>query len=150
MNRGVVILALGLLAGIGTNQVYYRLRRPAPADTLDGQLAWMKSELRLSDGQFERIRRLHELTNPRLQTLAVEVAHLRAEFAAFEAARRTTDSVDFIAFARFVARRRQIDQECRDLTRRLVLAAGDDMTPAQRERYYQIVDSAGPRNASAD
>ena len=117
MRTGVIVLLLGLAVGVATHVVYFRIHKPYDASTLDGQLAWMKSELQLSDAQFARIKELHEASSPRLRALAAQVARMQAEFVAFENTRRTSDRVDFIEFARFVEVRRNIDRECLDSTR---------------------------------
>jgi hypothetical protein len=110
----------------------------------------MKAELQLSDAQFARIRELHQASSPRLRALGAEVARMQAEFAGFENTRRTSDHIDFIAFARFVELRREIDRQCRESTRQLVLAASEEMTPVQRERYLGIVAPADPLGRSVD
>jgi hypothetical protein len=144
MKRALCVLLLGLAVGVATHVVYFRLHRPPDPGSLDGQLAWMRSELQLSDAQYERIRELHEASSPRLRALASQVARMQAEFAAFEATRRATDSVDFIEFARFVEARRNVDRECLDSTRQLVLAAAGAMTPSQREHYLGLVAATTP------
>jgi len=142
MKRGALVLMLGIAVGVTAHVAFFRLHEPADPDSLDGQLAWMKQELRLSDAQFARISELHQASSPRLRALAAQVAQMKAEFAAFENTRRTTDRVDFIEFARFVEARRSISEECIDSTRRLVLAAASEMTPRQREQYLGIVSVA--------
>ena len=107
MNRTFFILLLGLIIGTGAHLAYYRLHEPN-ADSLDSQLAWMKTELKLNDAQFARIKELHQNSSPRLHALADQVALLQTEFAAFEEMRRTSDRVDFLEFARFVEARRKI------------------------------------------
>ncbi len=144
MNRAALILLLGLAVGLTAHFSYYHLHGAAPTDTLDGQLAWMKAELQLSDAQFARIKELHEASSPRLRAMAVQVAQLQAEFTAFEKVRRTSDRVDFLEFARFVETRRQVNQACLDSTRQLVRAAAEIMSPQQRERYIRLVATAGP------
>jgi hypothetical protein len=144
MKRGALVLLLGLAVGAGAHEAYFRAHRPEDPDTLIGQLAWMKRELRLSDEQFARISELHQASSPRLQALAAQVAQMQSEFAAFENTRRTTDRVDFIEFARFVEARRSISRQCLDSTRQLVLAAASEMTPRQREHYLGIVSLAEP------
>ncbi len=139
MNRTLLILLLGLGVGFATHTGYYRLHRPSGLDSLDGQLAWIKTELDLSDAQFTRIKELHEQSSPRLRMLAAEVARMQEEFAAFENTRRTTDRVDFIEFAQFVETRRNINRECLESTRNLVQATAGVMTPEQRTRYLGIV-----------
>ncbi len=145
MRRALLVLLLGAAVGVTTHVVYFGLHRPPDPGTLDGQLAWMRSELRLSDAQYVRIRELHEASSPRLRALASQVAQMQAEFAAFENTRRATDSVDFIGFAQFVEARRNINRECLDSTRQLVLAAAGEMTPSQRQLYLGMVASTTPQ-----
>ena len=147
MNRTVLTFLLGAFVGLGAHFGYYALHRPAGLDSLEGQLSWIRTELDLSDEQFARILELHEASSPRLRALAAEVARMQAEFIAFHQAeyqrfgetRRTTDQVDFLEFARFVESRRNINRECLESTRRLVLATADVMTPEQRSRYLGLV-----------
>jgi hypothetical protein len=144
MKRGSMILVLGLAVGVAAHLGYFSLHRPYDPGTLEGQLAWMKSELHLSDEQFLRIRELHEASSPRLRSLASQVAQMQSEFAAFENTRRNSDKVDFIEFAQFVEVRRNISRECLASTRSLVMAAAGEMTPAQRRQYFGIVAAATP------
>jgi hypothetical protein len=139
MNRALSVLLLGLAVGAGSHLLYYRLHRPAGLDSLDGQLAWIKSELNLSDAQFARIKELHEASSPRLRALAAEVARMQEEFAAFENTRRTADRVDFLEFAEFVETRRAINRQCLESTRQLVQATANVMNPEQRAHYLGIV-----------
>jgi hypothetical protein len=148
MRRGALVLLLGLFVGVATNMVYFRVHQPASSDTLDGQLGWMRYELGLSDAQFARIKELHQASSPRLRALATQVAQMQAEFAAFENTRRTADRVDFIEFAHFVELRRNINRECLDSTRRLVMAAANEMTPFQRERYFGLVAVTAPQDST--
>jgi hypothetical protein len=145
MNRGLIVLLLGLGVGVATHVAYFQMRRAAPTDSLDGQLAWIKGELRLSDAQYARIRELHEASSPKLRALAAQVSQMQVEFAAFENTRRATDRVDFVEFAQFVEARRAIDRECLDSTHRLVMAAAGEMNPSQREHYFGLVAATTPQ-----
>jgi hypothetical protein len=138
------MLFLGVAVGTTVHLAYYRLHRPVMGDSLDSQLAWMKEELNLDDAQFARIKELHRTSSPRLRALAVQVAQLQAEFAAFERTRRTDDRVDFLEFARFVEDRRHVSRECLDSTRQLVLASAGVMTPRQREHYLGLIATTEP------
>jgi hypothetical protein len=149
MKRGLLVLLLGVVVGFAAHVLYFRLHRPADPDSTDGQLAWLRLELHLTDEQFARISELHQASSPRLRALAAQVAQMRSEFAAFENTRRATDRVDFVEFARFVEARRNISRECLDSTRRLVLAAAGEMTPRQREQYLGIVSLAEAPNPHA-
>lgn len=144
MKRALLTLLLGLAAGIGAHEAYLRQHEPAATDTLEGQLAWMKSELKLTEPQFARIKELHQASHPRLQAMAAQVALMQTEFAEFEQTRRTTDRVDFLEFARFVESRRDLNRACLDSTKQLVLASAEVMDPDQRARYLHLVTSAEP------
>jgi hypothetical protein len=144
MNRTILFLLLGLGAGLTAHFSYLRLHAVPPTDSLEGQLAWMRSELELSDVQFAQIKQLHEASSPRLHAMTVQVSQLQAELTAFEQTRRNSDRVDFLEFARFVEARRQLNAACRDSTQQLVMASAEIMNPRQRERYIQLVTAAGP------
>jgi len=139
MKYTLLVLLLGATAAVAAHLTWFQLHRPCPGDQLECQLAWMKTELKLTDAQFARIKAIHEASSPRLLALAAQVARMRDEYAAFERTRVATDRVDFVEFALFVEQRRAIDRECLDSTRRLVHAASDVMTPLQRERYLGLL-----------
>ena len=144
MKRTLLTLVLGVVAGVGAYLGYYRQHELAPTDTLEGQLAWMKSELHLTEPQFARIKELHQASHPRLQAMAAQVAHMQAEFGEFERTRQTVDRVDFLEFARFVESRRNLNRACLDSTKQLVLASAEVMDPQQREHYLRLVATAEP------
>jgi hypothetical protein len=148
MKRSLVTLTFGLIVGIGAHWAYYGHHRHIASTTLEGQLAWMKTELRLTDSQFERIKELHQASHPRLREMAAQVANMHAEFAEFERARRTSDRVDFLEFARFIQSRRELNRECLDSTRQLILASAEVMTPEQRQHYIRLVATAEPNVGS--
>lgn len=139
MKHVLSVLLAGAATAVSAHLAWFQLHRPCSGPGLDCQLAWVKSELQLSDEQFARVRAVHETSSPRLLALAAEVARMRDEYAAFERTRVTTDRVDFLEFARFVEQRRAIDRECLASTRQLVSAASDVMTPLQRDRYLSLV-----------
>lgn len=142
MKRTLLVLASGLIAGTAAHVAWFDTHRPCHGDELTCQLAWIKTELKLTDEQYARIRAIHEASSPKLLALAAQVAQMRDEYAAFDRQRLTTDRVDFLEFARFVEERRAIDHECLALTRQLVAATSKTMTPAQRERYLGLVGPA--------
>lgn len=144
MRRSFLIILAGVAAGIGAHLAYYQHHEPLDTGNLEGRLAWIRSELDLTDEQFSRIKELHQASHPRLQAMASQVASMQAEFKEFERARRTADRVDFLEFARFVQERRELSQRCADSTRELVLASAQIMTPDQRRHYLNLVATAGP------
>lgn len=147
MKRALLVLLAGLAAGISAHVAWFRTHQPCNGDQLNCQLAWIKTELKLTDEQYARVRAIHEKTSPRLLALAAQVAQMRDEYAAFDRARLTTDRVDFVEFAKFVEQRRAIDRECLALTRQLVAATSETMSPAQKERYLGLI---GPAFSNVD
>jgi hypothetical protein len=147
MSRTLLVVVTGIVAGLAAHFAWFDTHRPCSGDELSCQLAWIRTELKLNNEQYARIRAIHEAQSPKLLALAAQVAQLREEYAAFDRQRLTTDTVDFIEFARFVEQRRAIDRECLKLTHQLVAATSDTMTPAQRERYLGLV---GPAVKSPD
>jgi len=147
MKPTLLVILLGLGAGALAHTGWYRWQRPCQADNLDCQLQWMKTELRLSDAQFARIKSIHEKSSPRLLALAIQVARMREEYEDFEHERTTSGQVDFLEFAHFVEQRRAVDRECFTSTRQLVADAANVMTDQQRSRYLALL---GPVLKSSD
>lgn len=144
MSRTLLILFLGIIAGLAGYRGYLAYRAPASIENLEAQLAWMRTELQLSDEQFGRIQRLHQASHPRLQEIAAQLSHLQVEFAEFERTRQSGERVDFLEFARFVETQRSLNQARLASTKELVLASAEVMTPTQRARYLDWVAPIGP------
>ena len=142
MKRTLFVVLLGLLAGLGAHIGWFSVSTPERPADLDAQLAWMKTNLRLTDIQLQRIKALHEQSAPRLLALAAQVNGMQGEMAAFERERQTEDRVDFVEFARFVEERRRLDRECALSTEKLVTAAAEVMTPQQRQQYLNLLGPA--------
>jgi hypothetical protein len=150
MKHTLLVLLAGVTAGVVTHLCWFNIHRPCRGNELDCQLAWIRTELRLSEEQFSRIKAIHEASSSRLLALAGQVARMRDEYAAFERERTTAGQVDFVEFARFVDQRRAIDRECLTSTRQLVAATCDAMNPEQRTRYLGLLHPAlaGPGSRS--
>jgi len=147
MKHTVAVLILGLVAGLLAHSGWYLSQRPCQSNSLDCQLEWMKTELKLSDQQVARIKSIHEKSSPRLLALAAQVAHMRDEYDDFEHQRTTSGQIDFLEFASFVAQRRAVNRECLTSTRQLVADAANEMNAQQRERYLAML---GPVLKSGD
>ena len=147
MNRTYLVILIGLLAGWGAYQGLMTWHEPpAATGSVDEHLAWMKSELRLNDDQMRQLRAFHAASEPRLRVLAAQVAQIQQELSTVETTRRTVGVVDFVQLGRFVETRRDVAAECLALSRQLVLASAEIMTPAQRRRYLGFVSAAVPLN----
>jgi hypothetical protein len=112
------------------------------SENLDALLAWMKTDLQLTDQQLARIRNVHEQLSPHLLTLATQVSQMQRAFTEFEHERKSEGQIDFLEFARYVEQRRRLDRECTESTRKLIAEASDVMTPQQRQQYLQLLDPA--------
>lgn len=139
MKRMLLVLVSGLVAGLAAHVAWFQVRRPCSGDELSCQLAWMKTELKLTDAQYARVRQIHESSSPKLLALAAQLSQMKEEYAAFERERVTEGKVDFLEFARWYDRRRAVDRECLALTNELVAATSSAMTPEQRERYLGLI-----------
>ncbi|HUL54566.1 MAG TPA: hypothetical protein VLT83_14275 [Opitutaceae bacterium] len=139
MKRTWLIILLGIVAGGVAHVGWFLAQRPCSGSSLDCQLEWMKTELKLSDEQFARIKTIHEESSPRLLALAAEVGRMREEYDAFEHERTTSGQVDFLEFAHFIEQRRAVDRECLTSTRQLVADAARVMTAQQREHYLGLL-----------
>lgn len=147
MKSALLIVLLGLLAGAAAHWGWYQWRRAAAADN-DDVVAWMKADLQLTDEQLARIRTLHDRSSPQLREFAAQAAKMRAEFETFERVRRTEGRVDFLAFARCLETWRRIDRDWSDVTRDLVAATVDELTPDQRARYLTRLTPAPARSVN--
>jgi predicted nucleotidyltransferase component of viral defense system len=139
MKRTLLIVLLGLTGGLLVHVGWFISQQPCRANGLDCQLEWMKTELKLSDEQFARIKSIHEQSSPRLLALAAQVARMRDEYDAFEHERTTSGQIDFLEFAHFVEQRRAVDRECLTSTQRLVADAARVMTAQQRKQYLGLL-----------
>ena len=139
MKRTLLIVLLGLTASVLAHVGWFVSQQPCRTNGLDCQLQWMKTELKLTDEQFARIKAIHEQSSPRLLALAAQVARMRTEYDAFEHERTTSGQIDFLEFAHFVEQRRAVNRECLTSTQRLVADAARVMTSQQRERYLGML-----------
>lgn len=146
MKRMILILCLGLVGGGAAHQAYFKMHRPCVEPTLACELAWIRHELDLTPGQYRRLTRIHERSEPQLAALADQLDAMRRQFAEFEAQRRGTGEIDFLEFGEFIAQRREIKDECTSSTRLLIMASAELMDPEQRRRYLALVGQ--PRETS--
>jgi Spy/CpxP family protein refolding chaperone len=139
MKHTFFIVLAGLMSAVLAHVGWFFSQQPCHGNGLDCQLEWMKTELKLSNEQFARIKAIHEQSSPRLLALAAQVARMREEYDAFEHERTTSGQIDFLEFAHFVEQRRAVDRECLTSTQRLVADTSQVMTAKQRERYLGLL-----------
>jgi Spy/CpxP family protein refolding chaperone len=146
MKRLTFLLLFGVSAGVLAHILWFAARRPVEVTSIEAQLAWMKTELKLSDSQFARVKEIHRTSSPELLALSDQVSRMQREFQTFERERTSSGNVDFLAFAQFIDARRSIDMMCHEKTKRLVASTAEILTPEQKQRYLSIL---GPRFNSA-
>lgn len=139
MKRGFMVLMLGVLGGLGAHYSYFKTHRPCTEPTLACELTWIRDELNLSTAQYARLIELHERNGPHLAALGNQLLQMRQQLDAYEAQRRGSNEIDFIAFAQFVVERKAVENECENSSRTLILAAAEVMRPEQRRRYLELV-----------
>lgn len=147
MKTALLVILIGLLAGAAAHVAWFAWRRPAGAGP-DDVVAWMKSDLALTDEQFARISALHQQNSPQLREFAQQAEQMRREVEAFERVRRTEGRVDFLAFAQCLETWRRIDRDWSRATRHLVDATTDELTPDQRARYLTRLNPAPARSVN--
>jgi hypothetical protein len=140
MKRVLAVLALGAIGGIGAHFGYFQVHRPCTDPTLACELAWIRDELDLTQAQYATLQDLHQISEPRLEALADQMAMMRQQFLEFEAQRRGAGEIDFIEFSLFIQDRSLVEEECETSTRDLILASAELMEPDQRERYLSMID----------
>ena len=140
MKRVLTVLVLGAIGGIGAHLGYLQAHRPCTDPTLACELAWIRDELDLTQGQYATLQDLHQMSEPRLEALAGQMTMMRQQFIEFEAQRRGTGEIDFIEFSQFIRDRDLVEEECETSTRALILASVGLMEPDQRERYLTLID----------
>jgi len=139
MKRGAIIFCLGLILGaLGFAGVYYLgtasyrsiLHDPQP------ELAWLKTEFKLSAAEFARISRLHDEYRPRCEVrcrlIAQQNQKLRELFA--HATSMTSEIQDVLA-ARAATR-----AECEAEMMKHFMEVSRTMPPAQGRRYLAWVE----------
>ncbi len=141
MKRFLLVVLLGFVAGASTHIGFYAFRRPTVENRLARDLAWMQTEFRLDQQQYDRIRALHNRTGPELERLFSVLRATREELLRLEDLRRTSDKVDFVAYHQAKAENRKARRQCRTLTLDLVYSVAETMSPEQRERYFALVGS---------
>lgn len=147
MKSAVFVILLGLAAGALAHVTWYAWRRPATSGP-DDVVAWMKTDLSLSDAQFARISALHRQSGPQLRDFASRAQQMRTEVETFERTRRAEGRVDFLAFAQCLETWRRIDRDWSAATRHLVDATSGELTAEQRARYLTRLTPASVRSVN--
>lgn len=138
MNRGAIILLMGLVAAVTaycalyygrTHEERKLLEAPAP------ELAWLKKEFQLSDAEFERVAKLHDGYLPRCEELCRQIAGRNRELKQLVA----STNVDARAVEEKLKEVGELRVQCQKNMFNHFLEVSRQMPPEQGKRYLQWV-----------
>jgi len=84
MRRGFLILGFGMMAAIASYYCIYLAGTTGPRALLQSrqpELVWLKQEFKLSDGEFERLSKLHEAYLPQCRERCRLIRQMNAGWA---------------------------------------------------------------------
>jgi Spy/CpxP family protein refolding chaperone len=136
MNRAVLLLLVSLLAGLAA---FYGARFSKVAGQksvlLDSmpELSWMKSELKLSDEQFQKVSELHTAYRPQCTEMCgrISQAHENMEALVHENPAMTP------ALEKAIHKHAVIHAECQEAMLRHIFQTASVMDPSQAARYIK-------------
>lgn len=140
MKKGVGILVLAIVAGIGA---FYAMRwhkgwhASQPTMLMDTmpELDWLKSELHLSDSQFEKVTTLHKEYRPTCQKLCCNIAMARQKVDALTASSHDM-TPELSAALKDYAR---VRAECQEAMLRHLYQTAAVLDPAQARQYLDTM-----------
>jgi len=118
MKRLLLVLVLACGSGVAAYAVF--LKTHAVNQQFDCEISWLSHKLSLTPEQMARIRELHLKYCPTMNGLQAACSH-------------NQDAV----------KSPELAQACRDSTTKLVETVSAELTPVQKEKYLQLVASAG-------
>ena len=145
MKRGLIILAIAVLLGVGMffgSQLMLKpcacantAQIPVESGSLLPELEWLRLSLHLTDPQFAKVQALHLAYQPRCAELCLRVQHSdQALMEASSHSRMVTDDV-----AKLLRERSGLTQECQQAMLKHVYETAACMTPEQAETYLKLV-----------
>ena len=134
MKKGAAILLLGLLLGVagfsgiyffGTSSCREMMREPQP------ELAWLKSEFHISEGEFDRVQELHRTYLRECEERCRRIDEVNAELKrALAAANAVTPAIEAT-----LARAARLRAECQAKMLQHFYEVSRTMPPEEAQRY---------------
>jgi len=118
MKRLILVLVLVCVSGAAAYAFF--LKAHAVNQQFDCEISWLSHKLALTPEQTARVRELHLKYCPTMNGLQAACSHNQD-----------------------AAKNLELAQACRDSTAKLVETVSAELTPAQKEKYLQLVASAG-------
>lgn len=138
MKKGIIILVLGLLAGVAAyGCVYFVCMSPARSlqQSDKPELAWLKEEFNLSDADFKRVSELHAAYLPQCREMCREIdAHNLKLQKIVSGATNMTPEINAA-----VSESARLRSECQTMMLRHFFQVSQTMPPEQGQRYLTWV-----------
>lgn len=141
MKRGALVLAVGLLAGLGA---FYGLRWQRHQEhtqhtgvALDAlpELAWLQRDLGLTNTQFEKVSELHRGYRPKCVEMCRRISEAHEKIESFATSTRII-SPEYKAALKEHA---DIHAECQEAMLRHLYETAATLNPEQAERYLKTM-----------
>lgn len=134
----------------------YRLMNDNAFDPSDPRqtktIAWLESELRLSNPQISEFEALHRSYNNVFNSIHAELRSLKNGYDEFENIRRSTDLIDFIALYDLLEKQRSIRMESLEETNSLIQRTLEILDSEQQKVFDNLVNapqtSPNPRRST--
>lgn len=120
------------------------------ADVVEESLEWLRSELGLTDHQFQKLTSLHEEFTPIFASVFSDLQQQRAEVAQFETMRKESEVIDFIQVYRVTTDYRDLQERATTSTADLVERVSQLVDAKQRSRYLELLKIAPEQSTHVD
>lgn len=138
MKKGIIILVLGLLAGVAAyGCVYFVCMSPVRSlqQSDKPELAWLKEEFNLSEADFKRVSELHAAYLPQCREMCREIdAHNLKLQKIVSGATNMTPEINAA-----VSESARLRSECQTMMLRHFFQVSQTMPPEQGQRYLSWV-----------
>lgn len=136
--KTLLVLAIALGVSLGGYFTYYQCVTKPTREMLTrvgGEIEWLRDEYRLSDAQFNRIRKLHDEYAPQCDLLCEKIGKANARLAQLIKTNGTfTPELDAAVTECFA-----VQAECRRALLRHIYEVGAEMSPKEGARYVQMM-----------
>jgi hypothetical protein len=145
MNRGLIILVVAVMLGVGMFIGSQQMLKPCdcvntePMPVENGsllpELQWLRRSLHLTDPQFEKVKALHLAYQPRCTELCLRVQH--SDHALMEATSRSRTLTEDVM--KLMRERATLAQECQQAMLQHVYETAGCMEKEQADDYLKVV-----------
>lgn len=137
MKKGIIILVIALIAGLGGFWAMrsFRMADQRSATLLDAtpELAWLRTELKLTDLQFAKVSELHMAYRPKCELMCHRIATAHEKL---EAAARAGDSLS-PELQQAIADHARIHGECQKAMMEHIYRTAEELDSKQAARYLE-------------